>query len=161
MSEFDPATLAGGLWKRLRDVILVAERVDTFVFGPGDGGDLPKVVLSEEEAAAIATDFVQRALAAACDRTNFMILEAAAGDDGIASGDLAAALSLPVLVVSERVGDLLQTGLVSKAMDSGRVYTTAAGLQAVALVRAVAEQLAKNALKARGENGSNHELPVL
>ncbi|HVL90208.1 MAG TPA: winged helix-turn-helix domain-containing protein [Actinomycetota bacterium] len=161
MTDYDAGALADGLWKRLRDVILVAERVDTFVFGPGDTGELPKVILTEQEAATVATDFVQRALAAACDRTNFRILEAASADDGIAAADLAATLSLPVLVVSERVGDLLQTGLVSKALDTGRVYATAAGMQTVALVRDVAGRLAKTALKARGENGSNHELPVL
>jgi len=161
VTAFDPNALADGLWKRLRDVILVSERVDTFVFGPGDGGELPKVELGEEEAATLATDFVQRALAVACDRINFSILEAASAEDGITAPDLAAAVSLPALVISERVGDLLQTGLIVKALDTGRVYSTAAGIQVVTLVRESARRLAEVTLRARGPNGSDLELPVL
>lgn len=161
MTGFDPAAMADGLWKRLRDVILVAERVDTFVFGPGEGGDLPKVVLDETEANAIATDFVLRAIRAATDRTNFLILDAGSADDGVSASDLALATGLPLLVVSERVGDLLQAGLATKALDAGRVYSTAAGMQAVAMVKHAAERLATTMLRARGPNGSDHELPVL
>lgn len=161
MSAFDPTAMADGLWKRLRDVILVAERVDTFVFGPGEGGDLPKVALDEEEAGAIATDFVLRSLRAASDRVNFAILDAASGEDGIEAAELAARLQLPILVVSERVGELLQTGLAAKALDTGRVYATGAGMQAVELVKQTAERLAGTTLRARGPNGSMNELPVL
>lgn len=161
MSEFDPAGMADGLWKRLRDVILVAERVDTFVFGPGQGDELPKVELDARSATMIARDFVLRSLRAVSDGVNFSILEAAAGEDGIEAVDLAAALGLPILVVSERVGELMQTGLAAKALDTGRVYATGAGIQAVSLVRQIAERLAETAVRARGPEGSKHELPLL
>lgn len=161
MSEFDPGAMADGLWKRLRDVILVAERVDTFVFGPGQGGELPKVEMDAASAATIASDFVMRSLRAVSDSVNFSILEAASAEDGIEAAELASSLHLPILVVSERVGELMQTGLAAKALDTGRVYATGAGIQAVLLVRQVAERLAETAVRARGPEGSKHELPLL
>lgn len=160
MTSFDPVSLGDGLWKRLRDVIMVSERIDTFAFGPASSEE-PRTSLSEEDASAVSVEFVLRALRVACDRTNFLILRESSGDDGADAGALATITGIPSLAVSERIADLLQSGLAVRQLDSNRVFATEAGRQVVALVEAVAERLATTAKRARGTTGSNHELPVL
>lgn len=157
----DLEALAKGLWGRLRDVMLVAERIDSFAFGTDDPA---RAAFTDTDADAVATDFVVRALAAATDRTAFMILAAAADamPEGALLEELAKAVDLPRLVIAERVSDLLQVGLAARALDQDRVVATTAGTEVVGFVRALAADLAEKVGKARrGEAGRGDGLPLL
>lgn len=153
MSEFDPALLADGLWRRLRDVILVSERIDTFAFGPDPEDGARRVSLTDADARAISVEFVLRALRSAGDRTNYLILERACTAEGVGADDLANELGVPRLAIAERVADLLQAGLAVRALDSDRVHATPAGEQVAALVRESAARLAATAGRARSPGG--------
>lgn len=158
----DLEALAKGLWGRLRDVLLVAERIGGFSFDPGEAREAS--AFSEEDADDIATDFVLRALRAAGDRTAWAILAAAAdaGSEGVPVEDLTATLGLPRLVVLERVSDLLQLGFVARAIESERVVSNASAVELVAIVRELAGTLAERVRKARrGEGGAGDGLPLL
>ncbi|HEX9713946.1 MAG TPA: hypothetical protein VGB52_15495 [Actinomycetota bacterium] len=161
----DLEALAKGLWGRLRDVLLVAERIESFSF-TADADEPERAAVSEADADAVATDFVLRALRAASERTAWTILErtADAQNEGVALEDLAAALGLPRLVVSERVSDLLQIGLAARALDTDRVFATPAGLELVRVVRSVAGGLSERVRKARRAEGGKVRgdgLPIL
>lgn len=152
------AGLADGLWRRLRDVILVAERIDTFAFQ--DAVAPERIAFDPAEAEALAADFTIRALASAADPLNWRILAAcAANDQGATLGALAEDLGVPRLVVSERVVELLQAGLVVRALDEDRAQATAAGAALVTLVAGVTSELSARIQKARGETGTNG-LPI-
>lgn len=158
MSEIDD--LVEGLWRRLRDVIMVAERVETFAFGATETGPAT-LRLDAAEAEALARDVVVRALRTAGDPLNWSILEraAASAEEGAALDEAAGALGIPRLVVSERVSELMQAGLAMRALDTDRVHATAAGLALVSLAGVAAAALAERVRKARGAEGNG--LPVL
>lgn len=164
---FDAGSFARGLWRRLRDVILVAERVEHYAFG--GAAEPGRRALAEGEAGELATEFVLRALRAAGDRTSWRILaRAAEPPQGAALEDLAAELGIPRLAVAERANDLLQSGLVARALDADRVVATQAGIELVALVRETAAALAAEAERPAGalrdgheEGGERRGLPLL
>ncbi|MGH2830037.1 MAG: hypothetical protein ACRDJM_06095 [Actinomycetota bacterium] len=159
MSESKPSDeLAQGLWRRVRDVILVAERVDGFVFGPGEA---PREAVAPGEEESFARDVVLRALQTASDPVNWQILDAAGAEEPARLADLAAALGLPKLVVAERANDLVQAGLATRALDIEAVHATAAGSALSALVRDASVTLAQTIVKARARKERSDEMPVL
>ena len=158
MSDLTEA-LATGLWRRLRDVILVAERIEDFAFGPGEEG---RKALVAADADAMARDLVLRAFRLASDGINWQILTASAqGDAGATFEDLAVACSLPRLAIAERANELLQAGLCVRALDADRLLATQAGDAVIALVREVAGGLAKRAIESTERERSNGGLPLL
>lgn len=144
--------LAEGLWRRMRDVVLAAARLERFNFAPGAAAAAPRpgwvtglatdgVVLE-----AGVADLVRRAFAVGADPVNHRMLARLDGEtEGMALGELARALDLPALAVAERVNDLVQVGLVGQVLERGAVETTAAGRAWVRLVDAVAGRLARHA----------------
>lgn len=151
------ATIADGLWSRVRDVILVAERIETFAFKQEDGP--AKMSLDEQDASELSRDLILRALLAAGDRLNHAILERARADEGAALDELSSDLGAPRLVVAERVSALMTVGLARRALDSDRVFATAAGAAIVALIDEVGRDVAARLTKARGRKPDG--LPLL
>ncbi|MEX2557922.1 MAG: hypothetical protein WEB06_20110 [Actinomycetota bacterium] len=158
--------LADGLWRRLRDVILVAERIETYSFTESDA---PRhEPLGSAEAVAVATDQVVRALREAGDPDGWRLLARVADtQEGVPLDELAAMLDRPRLATVERVNALVQAGLAQRALDLDRVFATMAGDALIGLVRAVASRLGDQAALFRPEaraaqgGGSGDGLPLL
>jgi hypothetical protein len=134
----DLDALAEGLWRRMRDAVLAARRLDGFSFTeePGPPGwveGLPADPSLDEA----ALDLTRRALAAGADGWNHRLLARLAADGGGTVGGLAAALGLSPLAVAERISDLAQVGLAAHVVERGTVRATAAGEAWVRLVAAV------------------------
>jgi hypothetical protein len=139
--------LAGGLWRRLRDVVLAERRLEQFAFAPGAAAPADRLAaLGQDDAAlaALALDMTLRALAAAADGVNYRLL-AAVGDEPVSLDEVARTLGLPPLAVSERIGALAQVGLVARDLERDAIVGTEAGRGALLLVRSVGA-----ALHARG-----------
>lgn len=160
MTSPEPGALAQGLWGRLRDILLVAARIDSFAFGEADA---TPAGIAAADADVLAEDFVVRALHAATDRLNWTILVAIAPADGVPLDGLAASSGLPRVVVSERVSDLVQAGLAARVLDADTVHATRAGEVLVAWISAEAADLAGLArtTPTRHEGGPSRGLPVL
>lgn len=145
-ARVDVEALADGLWRRLRDVVIAERRLERFAFAPegGPAGTPQRLAALLDDAAALATlarDLTLRLLAAATDAVNYRLL-ARLGAGPVGLDDLAAALGLPPLAVSERVGALAQLGLAVRDLEHDRVVETPAGRDVVALVEAISGALA-------------------
>ncbi len=164
MSDQDHAhRLASGMFRRLRDVILVAERIEDFTFGPAEPGQ-SRPALRDGDAPALARDLLLRALRSAGDSMNWRILEATeAEQEGCPIDGLAELCGLPRLAVTERANELVQAGLCMRAIDADRIVITDAGLALLAFVSATTTELARRAEESGGKERTNGErgLPVL
>lgn len=164
MSDRQPdhvAAFASGMWRRLRDVILVAERIEDYAFrAEQEGRRRPAVAPGEAD--RLALDLTVRAFRLAGDGTNWQILSAAASADaGAPVEQLASACALPRLAITERANELIQAGLCVRAIDADRILVTEAGEALVGLVTSVAEAVVRRADEAgrRGEE-ANGERPL-
>jgi hypothetical protein len=157
------SAIAAGLWRRLRDVILVAERIEDYTFGSEDASE-KHAALREGEAAAVARDLTLRAFRAATEAMNWQILSSAAeSDDGVPIDTLCERCGLPRLAVTERMNELIQAGLCIRAIDVDRILVTDAGVALVALLGSISADLASRAERAPGRERTNgdHGLPLL
>lgn len=141
----DLDAVAEGLWRRLRDVVLAERRLERFAFteeprAPTGARGLTAQAGDAAAVADLARDMTLRALAATADPTSCRLLEAL-GDTSLALGDLAAALGLPPLAVSERVGALAQLGLATRDLERDSVSATTAGRGLAAVVRTISSGL--------------------
>lgn len=140
-------SLAEGLWRRLRDVLMAERQLERFVFAPEGGrearvpGRLPALVDDHAALTGLARDVTLRALAAAADGVNYRVL-ASIGGDAVGLDELARAVGLPALAASERVNALAQVGLAARDLERDAVVGTAAGRGVVALVEAISAELA-------------------
>jgi predicted transcriptional regulator len=160
------AELAAGLWRRLRDVILVAERIETFSFAE-EAASAPEP-MGAAEARALAMDFVVRALHEVGDPDGWRLLARIVDSpEGASIGELADILDRPRLATVERVNALVQAGLVQRALDVDKALATVAGEALAGFVREVAERLGDEAVRFRREGrasrdgGSDDGLSVL
>lgn len=161
--QADVAALVEGLWRRVRDVLLVAERVGSFTFSEQQE-EPERAALTDAEIDAAAKDFVLRALAVTSDALNHVILTRSCTPDGVVIDELAKELATGSLVVSERVNDMLQLGLIARELDSGRARATPAGEAIVSVVAGVAGPLAERIRRGRDDarEGSGRDgLPLL
>jgi len=138
--------IAEGVWSRLRDVVLSQRRWERFVDDPDGGGSGPEARTVEPprgaEARRIAEELTLRALRAGVDPTNHEILRRLGEADSATVAELAELTQLPRLALDERVGDLMQVGLVSRAADSQQVHATPLTEGMLGLVDDVASRLA-------------------
>jgi hypothetical protein len=146
--------LADGLWRRLRDVILTERRLERFAFAPETAEGPPPerldVVLDDAVAVdGLARDLTLRALAAAAETLNARLL-AAVGGEPVGLAELARALDLPWLALSERVNGLAQVGLAARDLEHDRVSGTPAGRGMLLLLDAI---VAAVAARCRAEAG--------
>jgi predicted DNA-binding transcriptional regulator len=144
--------LAQGLWGRLRDVVLAAERLERFNFAPEretapSTPDWIRGLMTDEAAlAGSVLDLVRRAAAVAVDPVNHRVLSLLVErDDPIPLAELARAAGLPALTTVERVSDLQQVGLASRVLDQGAVTATPAGRGWVRLLDLVAARVTREA----------------
>lgn len=153
----DVDLIADGLWRRLRDVVLAAERLERFRFAPehpeGDArvgwvGELATEPGLEEA----ALDLTRRAVAAAAESLNHRILSALDPEVGVPLAALARLVEAPTLAVAERVTELVQVGLAVHALEEGAVRVTAAGRAWLRLLEAIGGGVAERARR---------ELPAL
>jgi hypothetical protein len=141
------AALADGLWRRLRDVLLAERQLERFAFAPDAERDtgLPRRLTALLEGAEaledLARDVALRALAAAADGVNYRVLRRLA-HPGVTLDDLAGAVGLTALAVSERVNALAQVGLAARELDRDAIVDTPAGRAVVGLVEAVGAEVA-------------------
>jgi hypothetical protein len=151
--------LAEGLGRRLRDVMLAERRLETFAFSPEQPAAerparLARLLEDEGALASVARDLTLRALGVAGDGVNYRLLSRIAGQ-AVELDDLAVALGLPPLAVSERAGALAQAGLAARDVERDAVAATAAGRAVVALVERLAAGLVA---RCRAEGGlSGHD----
>lgn len=135
---FDPTLVAKGLADRLADLEAARDRYASFAFtsgreaSPGAG--------SADDTARAGRDLVLRALATLADPVNDRVVQRLVDGDATL-GELAALVSLPHLVVWERVNDLIQVGLVRRALDGDRAGLTGAGRALAELVAEVAARV--------------------
>jgi len=143
--------LAAGLWRRLRDVVLAAERLERFNFAPErdpapPSADWIRGLMDDAALTGSALDLVRRASAAGADPVNHRVLSLlVARDDAIPLAELARAVGLPALAAVERVSDLQQVGLARRVLEHGAVAATAAGRGWVRLLDLVAARVAAEA----------------
>lgn len=147
-------TVAEGLWRRLRDVVRTERALAGFAFAPEPAAGAPRRPAPADEAGvdALARDLTLRALAAAADPLNYRVLRAL-GAEGVAVDDVAGAVALPALAVSERVHALAQVGLAARELEHDAVAATTAGRGVVALVEAIGAALGARWRAARSELG--------
>lgn len=138
-APFDARLAGKALGERLAGVEAAMERLGSFVFSEGQdtkpgSGDQTLVPAQRMET---ARELVLRALAAVGDTLNFRILRRLAAADAPLA-ELAALVGVTRVAAWERVGDLVQVGLVARAVDEERVGLTPAGEGLVRLVEELA-----------------------
>ncbi len=144
MSEIE--TVAEGLWRRVRDVVLAAERLERFTFAPdrpeaGPDRGWVRGLATDATLAEALEDLVRRAVAAGSDAVNHRILVGPDGEEGLPVAELARQIGTPPLAVSERITDLVQAGLASHDIERGTVRATAAGRGWLRVLEAITAHL--------------------
>jgi hypothetical protein len=128
--------LARALAARLRDAAAAGERLGSFAFSEGAAAPGPELRAGEELAAA--HDFLLRVLHGVSEPVGWQVLAAVVGagseGPGIGVDALAAELELPRLVLTERVGALIQLGLMARNLEHDTVIASPAGVALFELV---------------------------
>lgn len=150
--------IGAALWGRVRDILLVADRLGTFAFGEADVAPAPDEV---DDSEAFAKDFIIRAVNTATDGLNWSILSALVGTEGVPLLDLSARLRVPRMVVSERVSDLVQVGLAARMLDADTAHITGAGETLAEWISAQGADLAKMMREKPRTGGPSRGLPLL
>jgi DNA-binding HxlR family transcriptional regulator len=138
--EFDPALTGKALGARLADIEAAMARLDSFAFSTNDTtkawsearGDAPEA----------ARELILRVLGTVSDTVNFRVLTQLGGRDRSLS-ELATATGLPRLALWERINDLVQVGLVARALEGDRAGLTGPGQSLVDLVEEMAAAAAE------------------
>ena len=118
--------LTRALAARLRDATAAGDQLASFAFS--EGTPAPGAELRAGEEPAAAHDFLLRVLHGVSEPLNWQLLAAVIAADGAAPLDgLAQTLSLPRLVITERVNGLIQLGLLVRDLEHDSVGATAAG----------------------------------
>ncbi|MGH8992117.1 MAG: hypothetical protein ACRDZ7_11455 [Acidimicrobiia bacterium] len=135
----DPSLLGKALGPRLRDLEAAMERYGAYSFAPDQPA--PPAALVAGDVTPAAREIVLRALRAAGDPAAYAWMVRLAGGDA-AVGELADRAGVSRLVAWERINDLVQVGLVARALEGDRAGLTGAGRLLVELVEEVAEAAA-------------------
>lgn len=138
--------LAEGLWFRLRDIALVADRLESFTFAPDrQADDLSPGALGDLQApdrrALVARDLVLRVFQVGLNEPNYRILLRLRGSDPVPLSELAALLGVSRIGLVERINDLMQVGLVSRVLETDSVQSARVADGLLALVDYVASRL--------------------
>lgn len=138
--------LAEGLWFRLRDIALVADRLESFSFAPDrQADDLSPGALGDLKApdrrTLAARDLVLRVFQVGLNEPNYRILLRLRGSDPVPLSELAALLGVSRIGLVERINDLMQVGLVSRVLETDSVQGARVADGLLALVDDVASRL--------------------
>jgi len=140
--------LAGGLWARLRDILLAQSRWDRFVPDPEGGGsetDRGAEAPSPAERRRVAEEMVLRALRVGADPVNHAILVRLGREEATPLASLMDETGLPRVPLGERIFDLAQVGLAAWAPETREARATGAGLGLVGIVGEISSRLARHA----------------
>lgn len=129
--------IAGGLAGRLRALVMTQDRLDRLESGSGQWRE----GFVAEELPESASFLTLRVLHTVGDPTNFTILQLLATADSQTIPALIAETGVGRLVLSERLNDLVQVGLVTRLIDTDHAQITAAGASIVRLVKQMANQI--------------------
>jgi hypothetical protein len=119
------AALAETVSGRIEAVYLAAERLDRLP------ENQERLAVLDHDSGKLAEEFLFRLLRVAIDATNFDALKVLVREDRLNMTELAQLAGLPTLAVAERVADMVQVGLVDRALVGNEVR---ARPSAVALV---------------------------
>ena len=122
--------IAAGLAGRLRSLVIALDRLDRLESGSGDWRNH----FITGELSEAATAFTLRALRTAADPLNFTILKALVSDESHTIDHLLEVAGVGRLVLSERLNDLVQVGLVLRLIDTDQAQATASGAAMVQLL---------------------------
>lgn len=125
--------IASGLAGRLRLLVRALDRLDRLESGSGEW----KAGFVETELSEAATGLTLRLLSTVADSTNFAILNILTTDGSFSMKKLMERSGVGRLVLSERLNDLVQVGLVSRLIDTDQAQITGAGANMVRLVKLI------------------------
>jgi len=125
--------VAGGLAGRLRLLVRALDRLDRLESGSGEW----KAGFAETELSEAATGLTLRLLSTVADSTNFAILNILTTDGSFSMKKLMERSGVGRLVLSERLNDLVQVGLVSRLIDTDQAQITGAGANMVRMVKLI------------------------
>jgi DNA-binding HxlR family transcriptional regulator len=129
--------LANGLSGRLRALVNAQDRLDRLESGSGQWRS--GFVFNElDESAEFLT---LRVLHTTSDPLNFTILQSLATADSLPIPSLMSKVGVGRLILSERLNDLVQVGLVTRLIDTDHAQITAAGAGIVDLVNQISTQI--------------------
>jgi len=142
--------LAAGLWQRLKEMLLVRKRLESYVFKPeGDPKEeldrwLDRLIEDEGEIRLIATEMTLRAFRLGVEAINYKILTHVKNERAISISSLAQLTGLPELLVGERVSDLAQVGLAFRSLENDQVEATLLTASFLEIIEDAADELARN-----------------
>ncbi|MFQ5418845.1 MAG: hypothetical protein ACE5FD_00115 [Anaerolineae bacterium] len=130
--------IAAGLAGRLRSLVIALDRLDRLESGSGAW----RRGFATAELDESATAMTLRLFSTVGDPANFTILQQLETADSHPLPTLMAETGLGRLVLSERLNDLVQVGLVTRLIDTNHAQITAAGVAVVQLVGAIVRETA-------------------
>lgn len=146
----DDFTLADNLslsaWNRLRNLALATERYENFVqLGSSNLPENGKSVKwepkqDEEDSAKLALGFLLMNLEESFTKENSLLL-LKISEEGVTPSELSASTGKAELEVRERLGQMSQTGLVVKNIESGKYLLSDSGIKIVEIINDAAEKL--------------------
>lgn len=104
---------------------------------------LEELATKEAECEEVATEMILRALRTGAETVNYRILTRLSREGSLSVAELMAVSGLGRLSVLERVNDLTQAGLASRALESDRVQATRLTVGLVGLIEGVKRRLTK------------------
>ena len=141
--------IASGLAGRLRSLVMALDRLDRLESGSGAW----QANFETKELPNAAIELTLRGLRTIADPTNFIILKALATAETHSLSRLIETTALDRLILSERLNDLVQVGLALRLIDTDHAQITAAGVNAVHLVEALAARDSLDAIHTMGQHG--------
>lgn len=146
----DDFTLADNLalsaWNRLRNLALATERYENFVqLGSSNLPENGKSVKWEpkqddEDSAKLALGFLLMNLEESFTKENSLLL-LKFSEEGVTPSELSASTGKAELEVRERLGQMSQTGLVVKNIESGKYLLSDSGIEIVEMINDAVEKL--------------------
>lgn len=137
MSSDPIKNIADGLSGRLRSLVMAQDRLDRLESGSGQW----RSGFVSDELDESAEFLTLRVMHTASDPLNLTILQSLATADSLPIPSLMAKAGVGRLVLSERLNDLVQVGLVIRLIDTDHAQITAAGAGIVDLVNQIASQI--------------------
>lgn len=137
MSSDPIKNIADGLSGRLRSLVMAQDRLDRLESGSGQW----RSGFVSDELDESAEFLTLRVMHTASDPLNLTILQSLATADSLPIPSLMTKAGVGRLVLSERLNDLVQVGLVIRLIDTDHAQITAAGAGIVDLVNQIASQI--------------------
>ena len=148
--------MALGLTERARNLLRALDRKDRLETSEEFAGWLQTAV-GERDLEEIATELILRAMRVASDPANHRILELLGPLDGVRLVDLMERTGLSRVAVSERVNDLVQTGLASRELIGDQIRGTPLADGFVKLVESLSEAAGRGLAQELGSDPGRAE----